>query len=293
MNDAELPIGECDVLDKTSLAQYRKNRAKWRRWLTTDQHHAIWKQIYDMVLDDLTFRTLACAAEADPDSVLQNPLIVRGLIQGYAATQGLPIRRLLDRTRGVISLQRLLNDIRGNLGLITREIYVAGGGLPYDPAAAMQRWFTRDGVVDFSQPNATWAPNTGNMAFVPSGMAHDAFDLLAGTKPEARCRTDRIQKQVIDRVQGWLDAREIREVVDWSHHILAHSADQVSHQDVDLTSIAPTMDKVASAQRHIVRATEAISAFLLRGPLHGSIVPVVQYTKFHGLDRGISAQALV
>jgi hypothetical protein len=150
MNDAKPPIDECDVLDKTSLAQYRRSRAKWRRWLATDEHHGIWKQIYNMLLDDLTFRTLACAAEADPDGVLQNPLIARGLIQGYAATQGLPIRRLLDKTRGVISLQRLLNEIRGNLGLITREIYVAGEGLPYDPAAAMQRWFTRDGVVNFS-----------------------------------------------------------------------------------------------------------------------------------------------
>jgi hypothetical protein len=97
---------------------------------------------------------------------------------------------------------------------------------------------------------------------------------------------------VIDRVQSWLDAKEIREVVDWSHHVLAHSADQVSHQDVDLTSIAPTMDNVASAQWHLVRATEAISTFLLRGPVHGSIVPVVQYSQFHGVDWGISAEAL-
>ena len=93
-------------------------------------------------------------------------------------------------------------------------------------------------------------------------------------------------------MQRWLDAKEIKAVVDWSHKLLAHSADQVSHQDVDFASITPTMDKVASAQRHIVRATEAISAFLLRGPAHGNIVPVVQLNQFYGLERAVSAEAL-
>jgi hypothetical protein len=83
-------------------------------------------------------------------------------------------------------------------------------------------------------------------------------------------------------VQRWLDAKEIKAVVDWSHNLLAHSADQVSNQDVDFASITPTMDNVASAQRHIARATEAISAFLLRGPAHGNIVPVVQLNQFYG-----------
>jgi hypothetical protein len=96
---------------------------------------------------------------------------------------------------------------------------------------------------------------------------------------------------VIDRVQRWLDAKEIKAVVDWSHNLLAHSADQVSHQD-DFASITPTMDNVASAQRHIVRATEAISAFLLRGPAHGDIVLAVQLNQFYALERAVSAEAL-
>jgi hypothetical protein len=39
-------------------------------------------------------------------------------------------------------------------------------------------WWTFHNPMQLGRP-------TGNMAFVPVGMAHDAFDLLAGTKPEA------------------------------------------------------------------------------------------------------------
>jgi hypothetical protein len=37
------------------------------------------------------------------------------LLQGYAATQGLAIRRLVDTTKKVISLQKLLDDIKNKL----------------------------------------------------------------------------------------------------------------------------------------------------------------------------------
>jgi hypothetical protein len=63
----------------------------------------------------MTFRTLAAAAEADKESALHSPIIQRGLLQGYAATQGLAIRRLVDTTKKVISLQKLLDDIKNKL----------------------------------------------------------------------------------------------------------------------------------------------------------------------------------
>jgi hypothetical protein len=91
-----------------------------------------------MLLEDMTFRTLAAAAEADKESALHSPILARGLLQGYAATQGLSIRRLVDTTKSVISLRRLLIDIKNNLHLLTRENYVSGGGLPFDPDRAWQ-----------------------------------------------------------------------------------------------------------------------------------------------------------
>ena len=85
-----------------------------------------------MLIGDLTFRTLAAAAEADQESALHSPIIMRGLAHGYAASQGLAVRRLVDKTKKTISLRKLLDDIRNQIHLITRENYVSGHGVCYD-----------------------------------------------------------------------------------------------------------------------------------------------------------------
>ena len=45
-----------------------------------------------------------------------------------------------------------------------------------------------------------------------------------GGKAETVTTLFRYQRQVIDRVRRWLDAKEIKAVVDWSQNLLAHSA---------------------------------------------------------------------
>jgi len=272
------PVEHCDVFDKGALTSYRATTAEWWRWLKTDRHHALWPQIYSMLLEDLTFRSLAAAAEADKESALHSPILARGLIQGYAATQGLSIRRLVDTTKKVISLRRLLIDIRNNLHLLTRENYVSGEGLPFDPDGVMQEYLAGGAAGRF------WAPNTGNAAFYPSSLAHTAFDQITGVSPGSRSRTDRIPRRLIDTLESWLKVKEISEVVDWSNMRVAHAADEAAHQGVDFAALTPTMGKIATAQRKIVRTAEAISAYILRGPIHGSLVPVFQYSQFHRFD---------
>jgi hypothetical protein len=273
MNDFVPPIEQCDVLDKASLASYRTKAEKWWRWLKTDDHHALWPQIYSMLIGDMTFQTLAVAAEADKDSALNSPIIQRGLLQGYAATQGVAIRRLVDTSKKVISLRKLLDDIKNNIRLLTRENYVSGSGLPYDADRAVREGLTNNAATGF------WA-NTGQMAFMRSMQAHGAFDRLTGTQSGPRDRSEKIPKRLIDTIETWLKEKEIEDVVDWSNKCIAHAADQASYQGINLAALAPTVGKISIAQRHIVRAAEAISTCLLRGPIHGQIVPVFQYSQF-------------
>jgi hypothetical protein len=258
-------VEECDVQDKASLRAYRDKARKWWRWLRDDPHHALWQQICSMILEDVTFRTLVAVAEADRDSVFHSPILARGLLQGYAATQGLFIRRLVDNTRKTISLRRLLADIKNNLRLLTRENYVAGEGLPFDPGPEAQRY----------------------LAVVPSMQAHGAFDRLRGISPGPRSRDDRIPQCVINALESWLNTKEIEEVVEWSHMFLAHAADKASYQTVDFAALTPTLDKISAAQRQIVRTAEVVSAYFLRGPIHLSLVPVFQYSQFHRLEIGV------
>jgi len=196
--------------------------------------------------------------------------------------QGLAIRRLVDDDKRVISLRRLVIDIRGSLDVLTREVYVAGSGLPYGADEALQKALATGLVEGF------WAPNTGPTAFFPSMQAHAAFDMLAGTQPDARTRDDRISASLMKKLDDWLSDKDIKSIVDWSNKLVAHAADQERNQHLDFGSLRPTMAMVASAQRRLVRTAEVISAYILRGPIHGALVPVFQYSQFAKLESAMS-----
>jgi hypothetical protein len=60
-------------------------------------------------------------------------LLVQALIDGHVATQVLAIRSLVDNGNSdIISLGRLVKDIRCNFHLPTRANSVCFDGLPYD-----------------------------------------------------------------------------------------------------------------------------------------------------------------
>jgi hypothetical protein len=208
----------------STLQAYERCLEKWRRWLRNDPHQALWPRIYSMLLADMTFRAIAAAADADPESALHSPILVRAITTGYASDQALSVRRLTDMTGGTMSLRKLVGELRNNLALMTRDNFVCAGGLSYDE----------------------------NL------MGHYRFDRLAGVDEAARRR-------------------------DWSNARIAHAADLTARQ-VDPAMLTPTAETVAAAQRQIVRAAEAISAYLLGGPVHGAIIPVFQYSQFYRFE---------
>ena len=126
------PVEKCETPDKESLKKFRQKRNEWFRHLKTDEHHAICQVVQEMIWSDMSFRILTRAANMDDKSCLHNSLVAETLINGHFAIQILAIRRLMDTTKGVISLKRVLEDIKRNICLFTRENYVACDGLPYD-----------------------------------------------------------------------------------------------------------------------------------------------------------------
>ncbi len=86
-----------------------------------------------MVWTDVVFKTLTSFAIGDDGNALNNHLMAEALLDGHVATQVLAIRRLVDDRHGdIISLRRLVKDLRRNFALFTRENYVCFDGLPYD-----------------------------------------------------------------------------------------------------------------------------------------------------------------
>jgi hypothetical protein len=174
-----------------------------------------------MVWREVAFRTLSNLAVTDDTNALNNPLLTEALLEGHVATQVLAIRKLMDDRRGdIISLRRLVKDLRHDFHLFTRENYVCHDGLPYDYQAVRQKtWLQKLG----QQGGFVWMPIHGPEADGTSELAHTQFDALAGIDSAKRSRDDRLPDRLLTTIEGWLDASGADDLKKWSNTYLAHS----------------------------------------------------------------------
>jgi hypothetical protein len=220
-------IGQCDVPPERhgALNAFRAKRQQWLEWLDTDEHHAIWTSVSALVWNDVSFRPLVHLAVENPQSSLGNTLVAEKLINGHVATQILAIRRLVDNRRDVISLRRLMKDVRRNFDLFTRENYICFDGLPYDYEAVM-----RKDMEAHAGQGPFWGATKGPDAWGTSNRVHEHFDKLSGVNASNRRREDRLPVALVDIVEGWLDNSGADDLADWSHAFLAHAGSVESRE---------------------------------------------------------------
>ena len=109
--------------------------------LRKEEPHSIEKQIALMLFNDLVYRSMVSVRVSVSEDIALSArqFALMALVdQGYLVSQVLSITKLLDSRRDVLSVQRLLRDVEDNSKLITREIYVAGDGAPYEYESALQ-----------------------------------------------------------------------------------------------------------------------------------------------------------
>jgi hypothetical protein len=231
-----------------------------------------------MAWADVSFRTLTQLATDNDNSGLHNYLLSEALINGHFATQILSLRRLVDNRKDVISIRRLLKDVRSNFKLFTRENYVCFDGLPYDHDVAHARVLEKNiGKKVF------WGPKSGPDAYGNSELAHQRFDRLAGVSPEMRKREDRIPKQLLDKLDNWLLYSGAEELAKWSHDFLAHAGDPETR--IKSSEVVVSLDKITNAVRELALVIEALSVwFLWSGGLTNNLVPIAQFDQFEKLD---------
>lgn len=280
--DYEYPTAQCDVTDQRVLQSYRDKRRLWLSWIDTDEHHAIWTVLSSMVWTDVAFKTLTNFAVANEANALNNPLVVEALLDGHVATQVLAIRRLFDDgNNDIISLRRLVKDLKRNLNLFTRENYVCFDGLPYDYEAVQHKE-----MMEHVGKGCFWGATSGPCAHGVSRMAHEQFDKLAGIDPAKRSRDDRFPTSLLTTIEKWLADSGADELAKWSHAYLAHAGGPESRKKI--ADLMVTTNKITDAIRALARATEAISVYVLfAGGRSGSLMPVAQFNPFEKLDQPI------
>jgi hypothetical protein len=274
------PVNKCDVSNPARLTEYRKAREKWLGWyeFRKDEPNNIEGQIIRMISFDIGYRVLTKPRSETPQDVniaARNGLLGSSLDIGYAATQVLAIRRLLDGRNDVASLQRLLNDLKKNRKLITREIYVAWDGKPYDP----NRWQSLPSSPEIQM----WGDEApGLFNFHMAKIRHELFDKLSGVSETSRSRTDLIRIALFDKLKGWLRSVEAEKLILLSHKFFAHAAD--SNSLGNLVEAGVLLSDIEKAQKAIVRVERAITDDILAIGVGRDVVPLQPLGLLHALD---------
>lgn len=143
-------LNTCDVQDKGKLTDFRKARAEWVDFLEKDPLHSVSRQLSGLVWQDAVFRLFNAAWRMDDpaqSSGVTAPVLAEALVNGYVANLVLGVGRLTDKAdygksgaRNVVSLKRLVDEIKSKRHLITREIFVCYDGLAYDVNTEVARF---------------------------------------------------------------------------------------------------------------------------------------------------------
>jgi|GEM_PF-3954978 len=224
---------------------------EWKKWYS-EGDNSVCAQIRDMLLDAAVFNAINEARKYATTDAQGNPemnKLVHSLINwSFLKTQTLSIRKLYDGRKDVISLRRLINNMKENKAFITRENVLSALELPYDYEEAI---------------NEGRRTNNSKMkgAGFGSDCIHKNIDLLTGVGPAQRQPNDTVQDGVFNRLNKWLDKCE--PIVNFVNKTVAHAATQKSREDVPKKDLKISLAKIHKAHCRIVKIAVYIGRYIL------------------------------
>lgn len=282
-------VDQCDVDDKDQLKSFRSHLSEWSHMIEDDEQ-SVWNQIYEMMWIDAVFRSANAARglARKYDASSKNYDLSSLIDRGYVSVQALAIRKLLEKSakqpdKQVISLRRLLDDIKAKRASITREMYVANDGLPYDPTSGQGRFLEEAMARGSSGVWVSGLPLEGPEAWSASERKHEIFDRLSGVSPDKRNKSDLIQEALFVDMEELLENSGYLKIKGFVDKFVAHASDSYSRSSVDFPR-GFSLDSIRVCHKAICRVAHTISIDILWIGSRG-FIPVAQYDKFHALDR--------
>jgi hypothetical protein len=227
-----------------------------------------------MLLSEMSFRVVRDEVAQDATSTLNIPLVAHLMSSGYFSSQVLATRRLLDDRPDVISLRRLIDDIRKNRNLITREIYVSFDGTAYAPGLPE---LTIPGLQPADSPFSEWNR---------SRVRHERFDKLSKVSLENRARDNKIHESAFSKIDNWIDASGASKLITLSHKYLAHAAEQKTINGAIPTGLS--FAEVEGIQKAVVHSMRVIYDIILSSGTYSEVVPMVPLDFFGRVWNGES-----
>ncbi|MGA2103280.1 MAG: hypothetical protein ABSG34_19370 [Candidatus Sulfotelmatobacter sp.] len=276
-------VKDCEVELKENLIGYRQKWVQWMSWYgygNPPEPNNIESQIHRMFFNDLTYRaavSVRSSVDAGMDISARSATLAYLLDQGYVVSQVLALQKLLDNGSDVISVKRLLKNVEKHRKFITREVYVAGDGLPYDYTSWLDTVDTSDPMVQICGIDAP-----GLHRFAVSKQLHETFDQLSGKKPDQRTRQDVIPKAIFRTLDSWISGPRAEEIGDLRNKFIAHAANALEVGSSTFNGVS--FSQIDELQRAIVRVVHALIDDILSIRIARPIVPYPPLGIFRGLD---------
>ena len=251
-----------------------KKFREWKKWYSENEL-SICAQINLMIIDAAVFHTINEAKKYASTDANGNPELnwmVHDLIdRTFLGTQALSIRRLCDKRDDVISLRRLINSMKVNVKLLTRENILSALGFPYDYNKAREK--------GLQTQNPRMRDNGAH-----SENVHKNIDLLSGVEPSQRQPNDTVKDDLFRRLNDCLDKCE--PITKFVNKTVAHSATEQSKGKVPYKDLKISLAKIHKAHCRIVRTTAFIGQFILyESSGWGNFLPSVAGDKFEHFDK--------
>jgi hypothetical protein len=187
--------------------------------------------------------------------------------------------------KGVISLRRLVDDVKAQRHLITRRNYLAVEGYPYDYAQVMHAEIAaaastteEGGLVSLrggGDPVTDW---------MGSERAHSQFDRLSGKTAENRHPDDQIRPEILSRLSKALDDKVITRLKNTRNKITAHAADQES-RGAKQDRRGMSLDEASHALQLLIGVRQVVQALIMNDSWRAGVTPVPQYDLLQFLDK--------
>lgn len=277
-------------MDQVLFEQFKAKRDFWIQCFSGKDRNSILNQIYQMVWNVAVFKVINKARGIAPvnakDQTEINGMLHQFMDGCFFDSQLLAIRRLTDSSsfdgpKGVFSLISLLNDMKANASLITRENLFSVEGLEYDYEAIQQRQLAYSFEQSKSGKKAYWIPAELDSHSVR--LRHEQIDTLSGVEAKQRTLKDTVRDEIFNCL--------IKKIDDVSENIglhvnkyIAHSATPESRKYNNADDVKITLGHLWDVHKVICQVANFMDAYLLSRASH-SFLPVPQYDHFEHIDK--------
>ncbi len=278
-------------MEQVLFEQFKAKRESWIQSFSGKDRNSIINQIYQMVWNAAVFKIVNEARRIAPVNAKGqtevNGMLHRFMDRCFFDSQFLAIRRLTDSSspfdgpRGVFSLLSLLNDMKANVSLITRDNLFSAEGLEYDYETIQQRELAYTLEQSKSGKNAYWIPAELDSHSVR--LRHEQIDTLSGVKAEQRTPNDTVQAEILGYLIKKIDG--ISESIGLHvNKYIAHSATPESREYDNVGDVKITLGHLWDAHKVICQVANFTDVYLLSRANH-SFLPVPQYDHFEHIDK--------